>query len=110
MREREQIRVNNLKLRILERAYARPGLTVGGLADRISQGPRAEQEVRDLVARGYLLNERGIEISSKGLACIDSASLRNRAKRLGKGLLGLAVSVVAVVIGNWLWGLIQSSL
>ena len=104
-------RMNNLELRLLERAYAEPGLTIGRLADTISRGHRAEQEVRYLVARGYLLNVgRGLELSNKGLACIDSASLRNRTKRVGKGLVTIALSVAAVVIGNWLWALIQSSL
>ncbi len=101
--------MNNLKLKILERAYARPGLTIGGLADAVSRGHRTEEEVRYLVEKGFLLNERGIKLSEKGLACIDSSSLRNRMKRTGKGLLGIAMSVIAVVIGNWLWGLIQSS-
>lgn len=32
--------MNNLKLKLLERAYASPGFTVGGLADSISRGPR----------------------------------------------------------------------
>ena len=101
-------RMNNLKLKILERAYAEPHLTVGGLADRISPGPMTQQEVRYLVKKGYLCEDRGLTLSDKGLACIDSASFRNRALWLGKGVLGVAVSVVAVVIGNWLWYLIQS--
>ena len=102
--------MNNLKLKILERAYAEPGSTVGGLADAISRGPKTEEEVRHLVEKGYLLDDRGLTLSDKGLACIDSASPRNRAKRIGKGVLGIALSVVAVVIGNWVWSLIQSSL
>lgn len=102
--------MNNLKLKILEYAYTRPGLTIGGLADSIAPGQRTEQDVRHLVNRGYLLDERGLELSNKGLACVDSASLRNRAKRLGKSVLGLALSVVAVVVGNWIWRLTQSFL
>ena len=101
--------MNNLKLKILERAYASPGFTVGGLADSISRGPRTEQDVQYLVDKGYLLNDRGLELSNKGLACIDSASFRNRTIRIGKYALGIALSVVAVVVGNWLWSLIQSS-
>ncbi|MCY3567067.1 MAG: hypothetical protein OXH38_00445 [Chloroflexi bacterium] len=103
--------MNNLKLRILERAYAEPGLTVGGLADDISRGRKTEQEVRYLIEKGYLLDEDwGLELSNRGFACIDSASLRNRTIWVGKGLFATALSVVAVVIGNWLWALIQSSL
>ena len=102
--------MNNLELKILEHAYARPGLTVGGLADAISRGPKSEQEVRYLVEKGYLLDGSGLELSRKGFACIDSASFRNRGKRVVKCVLGIAVSVVTVVIGNWLWNLIQSSL
>ena len=102
--------MNNLKLKILERAYAQPDLTIGGLADAISRGPRTEQQIRHLVEKGYLLDHSGLELSNKGFAYINSASFRNRAKRVGKLVRVLAVSVVAVVIGNWLWNLIQSSL
>ena len=102
--------MNNLKLRILEQAYAKPHLTVGGLADSIGPGYRTEQEVRYLVKKGYLLDDRGLVLSEKGLACIDSASLKNRTKRIGKWILGIATSVVAVIIGKWIWELIQSSL
>lgn len=102
--------MNNLKLKILEYAYSRPGLSIGGLADAISRGPKTEQEIRYLLERGFLLDHRGLELSRKGVACIDSASLRNRAKWVGKWVLGIAASVVAVVIGNWLWDLIQSLL
>ena len=101
--------MNNLKLRILERAYARPGLSMGGLADAISRGPTTEKAVRDLVERGYLRDDHGLELSKKGIACIDSSSFRSRAKRVSKWALGIAASVVAVVIGNWLWDLMQSS-
>ena len=103
-------KLNNLKLQILEGANARPGYSIGGLADTISRGRRTEEEIHYLVEKGYLLNAKGIELSNKGFACIDSASFRNRMKLIGKGTLGLAMSVVAVVIGNWLWGLIQTSL
>lgn len=102
--------MNNLKLKILEQAHARPGVTVGGLADAISRGPKTEADVHYLVEKGYLLNDRGLALSKKGFAYIDSVSSRNRAKRVGKWVLGIAASVVAVVIGNWLWGLIQSYL
>ena len=102
--------MNNLKVRILERAFAHPGLTVGGLADGISQGARTEQDVRHLLESGHLIDSGGVRLSSKGLARIDSASFRNRAKRFVKGVLGIVVSVVAVVTGNWLWSLIQSFL
>ena len=102
--------MNNLKLKILERVYAEPGLSIGGLADAISRGPGTVEEIGYLVEKGYLLDDRGLTLSKKGFACIDSASFRNRAKRVGKIVAGIAVSVVAVVIGNWLWGLIQSSL
>ena len=103
-------RMNNLKLQILERAYGHPGFTIGGLADSISRGRRTEQEIQCLVDKGYLRNHEGLQLSKKGFACIDSSSNRNRAIRLGKGVLGIALSVVAVVIGNWLWHLILSSL
>ena len=101
--------MNNLQLRILERAYARPGLTIGGLADAVSRGRRTEEEVRHLLEKGYLQKERGMELSAKGLACIDSASPRNWIMRIGKGALGVALSVVVVVLGNWIWSLIQSA-
>lgn len=103
--------MNNIKLKILERAHAEPGLTIGGLADCISRWPRTEQEVQYLVDNGYLLDTcRGLELSNKGYACIDSASLRNRTNRVGKCLAAFALSIVAVVAGNWLWDLIRSSL
>lgn len=98
--------MSNLKLKILEYVYARPHLSIGGLADAISRGHRAEEDVSKLVKKGYLLDHGGLILSKKGLACIDSASFKNRAKRVGTWVLG----VVAVVIGNWLWSLIQSSL
>ena len=98
--------MSNFKLKILEYVYARPHLGIGGLADIISRGSRTGQEVRSLVEKGYLLNRNGLTLSKRGIACIDSASFRNRAKQVGTWVLG----VVAVVIGNWLWSLIQSSL
>ena len=42
----------------LERAYAEPGLTIGGLADSISRGPGTEQEMRHLVDKEYLATQR----------------------------------------------------
>ena len=104
------VRMNNLKLKILERAYANPGLSIGGLADRISRGPKTEQEVQHLVDKGYLLDHNGLELSKKGFACVDSGSFRNRTILVGKYVLTTVLSVVAVLIGNWLWHLIQSSL
>ena len=60
--------------------------------------------------KGYLLNDNGLSLSKKGFACVDSASFRNRAMRVGKCVLRVGLSVVAVLIGNWLWHLMQSSL
>ena len=58
-------RMNNRKLKILERTYTRPGLAIGGLADSIGRGPRTEQEVRYLIDKGYLRDDdRGLELSS----------------------------------------------
>ena len=102
--------MNNLKLRILERAHAHPSFTMGGLADRIGRSPATEKAVLELVEKGYLRNDYGLELSAKGMACIDSSSFRNRAKRVGTWVLGIAASVAAVVMGNLLWGLMQSSL
>ena len=104
--------MNNLKRKILKRAYAQPKLPIGGLANLISPGGRTVSDVQHLVDGGYLLNNNGLELSTKkGLACIDSSSLRNRMKRVGKGvLLILVLPVLAVVIGNWLWNLIQAIL
>lgn len=102
--------MNNLKMKILEHVYARPHLTIGGLADDISPGRRTEQDVRYLLEKGYLVEDMGLQLSKKGLACIDSASPRNRLVRMGKWALGIIASVVAVVVGSWLWDLIQSSL
>ena len=103
---RKEQTMRNLKLEILKHVYARPHLTIGGLADAISPGARTEQEVCNLVDKGYLLDDSGLKLSKRGLACIDSTSFKNRAKRVGIWVLG----VVAVVIGNWLWSLIQSPL
>ena len=83
---------------------------IGGLADAISRGPKTEQWVQDLVDKGYLLNDNGLSLSKKGFACVDSASFRNRAMRVGRCVLRVGLSVVAVLIGNWLWHLMQSSL
>ena len=87
-----------------------PRLDQRGLADSISRGPKTEQWVQDLVDKGYLLNDNGLGLSNKGFALVDSASFRNRAMRVGKCVLRTGLSVVAVLIGNWLWHLIQSSL
>ena len=58
--------MNNLKRQVLESAYARPGYTIGGLADTISRGRRTEEEIRDLVEKGYSLDVTGgIELSKK---------------------------------------------
>lgn len=102
--------MSNLKLKILERVYAQPWLTVGGLADQISPGPRTEKIIQDLLKKGYLRYERGLHLSDKGLACIDSSSLRNRVIRVVKFVLAMAATIVTVVTGNWLWSLIQSGL
>ena len=59
--------MSNLKLRILERAYAEPGLSIGGLADAISRGPTTEEEVDRLVEQGYLLNDRGLVEQGDGM-------------------------------------------
>ena len=50
------------------------------------------------------------ESGARQNACGSSASLRNRAIRVGKCVLRTGLSVVAVLIGNWLWHLMQSSL
>ena len=102
--------MNNIKLNILKRVYTKPWLTRGGLIDAIGDPNRTERDIRYLIEKGYLLDHPGMVLTDKGYACIDSGSVRNHAKRLGLGVLGLIVSVVAVVIGNWLWGLIQSAL
>ena len=102
--------MNNLKLKILEQVYVQPWLTVGGLADRISPGRGTEKDIQHLVKKGYLRNERGLHLSAKGLACIDSSSLRNRMIGVAKFVLAMAATVVTVVTGNWLWSLIQSSI
>ena len=102
--------MNNLNLKILEQVYAKPWLTVGGLADQISPGRRTEEEIQNLLRKGYLRNERGLHISEKGLACINSSSLRNRMIRIAKFVLAMAATVVTVVTGNWIWSLIQSVL
>ena len=92
-------KVNNLKLRVLERAHANPELTRGGLVDAMGDRDKAEENIDYLVTKGYLRDRRGIELTDKGFACIDSGSFRNRAKQAGKGALG-----------NWLWVLIQTVL
>ena len=102
-------RMNNLKMKILERVYAEPWLTVGGLADRISPGRRTEKDIQDLVKKGYLLDKRGLHLSEKGLACIDSSSRKNRMIQVGKYLLAMAGGVVIAVAAQWLWSLFQSA-
>ena len=102
-------RMNNLNTKILERVYAEPWLTVGGLADRISPGRRTEKTIQDFVKKGYLLDNRGLQVSKKGLACIDSSSRRNRMMRIGKYVLAMAGGVVIAVAAQWLWSLFQSA-
>ena len=101
--------MNDLKLKILERVYAQPWLTVGGLADQISLGPRTEKDIRDLVKKGYLRYERGLHLSDKGRNYIDSSSRRNRMIQVGKYVLAMAGGVVIAVTAQWLWNLIQSA-
>ena len=101
--------MNDLKLKILERVYAQPWLTVGGLADQISPGPRTEQDIRDLVEKGYLRYERGLHLSDKGRNYIDSSSRRNRMLQVAKYVLAMAGGVVIAVTAQWLWDLIQSA-
>ena len=77
--------MNNLNLKILEHVYAKPWLTVGGLADQISPGRRTEEEIQNLVKKGYLRNETGLHyFGERLLACINSSSLRNRMIRVVK--------------------------
>lgn len=102
--------MNNLKLRILEQVYAQPWLTVGGLADKISPGPRTEKDIQDLVKKGYLRYERGLHLSEKGRSYIDSSSRRNRMIQIGKYVLAMAGGVFIAVTAQWLWGLLQSAL
>ena len=103
--------MNNLDLNILERAHARPDLSRWGLIDSIGRSRQTERRVDRLIANGYLSTDSGgIELSKKGLASIDSSSLRNRSVTVGKGALAIAASVVAVVIGNWLWSMLQPHL
>ena len=109
-RESSPKQMNNIKLKILNHVNTNPWLTRGGLVDAIGGRARTEQDIRYLVEKGYLVDRDGMELTDRGFACINSGSFRNRAKRLGQGALGLLVSVIAVVIGNWLWGLIQSVL
>ena len=101
--------MSNLKQEILERVYAKPWLTVGGLADQISPGRRTENEIQDLVKKGLLRYERGLHLTDKGLAYIDSSSRRNRMIRAGKYLLAMAGGVIIAVTAQWLWSLIQSA-
>lgn len=97
-------------MRILERAHVRPNFNVYGLADSISPGRRTEEDIRYLLKKGYLRNKDALQLTEKGLACIDSSSPSNRMKRVGKGLLlFLVLPVLAVMIGNWLWDLIQAT-
>ena len=101
--------MNNLKLRILERVYAEPWLTVGGLADHISPGRRTEMDIEELVKKGYLRYERGLHLTDKGRNYIDSSSRRNRMTQVGKYVLAMAGGVVIAVTAQWLWSLIQSA-
>ena len=102
-------RMNNLKTTILERVYAEPWLTVGGLADRISPGRRTEKDIQDLVKKGYLRYERGLHLTDKGRNYIDSSSRRNRMIQVGKYVLAMAGGVVIAVAAQWLWSLFQSA-
>lgn len=101
--------MNDLKLKILERVYAQPWLTVGGLADQISPSPTTEKDIQDLLKKGYLRYERGLHLSEKGRSYIDSSSRRNRMIQVGKYVLAMAGGVVIAVTAQWLWDLIQSA-
>ena len=105
----EQEEMNNLNLKILERVYAEPWLTVGGLADQISPGRRTEEEIQNLVKKGYLVYNNGLRLTDKGRDCIDSSSRRNRMIQAGKYVLAIAVGVVIAVTAQWVWSQFQSS-
>lgn len=105
----EQVDMNNLNLKILQRVYAKPWLTVGGLADQISPGRRTEGEIQNLVKKGYLVYNNGLHLTDKGRDCIDSSSRRNRLIQTGKYVLATVVGVVMAVTAQWVWSLIQSS-
>ena len=99
--------MNNIKLKILEYVSTHDWLTRGGLLDAMGGRARTEQDIRYLVDKGYLLDSGSVELTEKGFACIDSGSFRNRTIQIVKGVLGIVVSVLIVVAGNWLWELIQ---
>lgn len=74
-KKNEQSEVKNLGASICQTSFDRRGV-----ADSIGPGDRTEQEVRYLVKKGYLLDDRGLKLSEKGLACMDSANLKKRAR------------------------------
>ena len=99
--------MNNLKLKILEHVSAHPFLSRGGLIDAMGGRGRTDLDIGFLIEKGYLVESRSMELTDKGFACIDSGSIRNRMKRIGAVAVGIIVSVIAVVIGNWLWDLLR---
>ena len=102
--------MNNLKLKILEHVSTHPFLSRGGLIDAMGGRERTDQDIAYLIEKRYLVDSRSMELAEKGLAYIDSGSVRNRMKRSGAVALGIIVSVIAVVIGNWLWDLLRPAL
>ena len=98
--------MNNINLRILEKLYARPDLSIGGLEDVIGPGPRTRQAIAKLIDDGYLLNDHRLELSDKGFRRIDSSSPRNRLRRLGSTVV---IPLAVVVAGSAIWYLILQS-
>lgn len=102
--------MNNLKLNILEHVSTHPYLSRGGLIDAMGGRERIDQDIGWLIEKGYLADSRTMELTDKGLARIDSGSFRNRMKMIGVGAIGIILSVIAVVIGNWLSALLEFAL
>ena len=123
--------MTRLELRILQSASDYPELSVRGLAtaatspvplDRgeaesgVSVSAVVRQQVRDaegvvrkLMERGFLeMSDDGVVLTPKGVAVVDPASRRNRGLRaLRWFLVCLVLPVVAVVVGNFIWSLVE---
>ena len=91
----------------LNRVEAESGVSVSAVARRRVRD--AEAVVRKLIERGSLeMSDDGVVLTQKGDAIVDPASRRNRGLRaLRWFLVCLVLPVVAVVVGNFIWSLIE---
>lgn len=123
--------MTRLELRILQSASDYPELSVRGLASAatspvplnrveaesgVSVSAVARRRVRDtegvvrkLIERGFLdKSDDGVVLTPRGVVIVDPTSFRNRGIRALRGILVcLVLPVVAVVVGNFIWSLVE---